>query len=110
MTRRRVVLDECLPAPLRHELGGFDVSTAQHAGLAGLKNGRLLAAIAGRFDVFVTIDGSLRYQQDLGGRLFGVVVIYARSNRMQDLVPLATALNAAIADVAVGQVVDVGKS
>lgn len=58
---KRVLLDECLPKRLKSMLTGHDVMTVPEAGHAGLKNGELLAAIAGRFDVFVTIDSNLEH-------------------------------------------------
>jgi hypothetical protein len=105
--RRRVVLDECLPTQLTRELTTFEVQSAQRAGLAGMKNGKLLEAIAGRFDVFITIDGNLAYQQDLRDRLFGVVVLHAKSNRMPDLLPLLAELNAVIASITPGEVKEI---
>jgi hypothetical protein len=84
-TRQRVLLDECLPHPLRHDLSMFDTVTARFAGFAGLQNGQLLAAIEGRFDVFVTVDSSLPRQQNLTSISFGIVVLSVPSNRLADL-------------------------
>ena len=57
----RVLLDACVPQDFRHELAGVDVTTARFANLAQLSNGKLLAAIEGRYDVLVTTDRKLRY-------------------------------------------------
>jgi len=65
----RVLLDECLDERLRHSFSRVDCQTARYEGVAGLKNGQLLeAAEAGGFDVFITVDQGIEYQQDLAGR------------------------------------------
>jgi hypothetical protein len=84
----RILLDESLPSELKTELLGHDVLTVQEAGWSGLSNGELLARAAGKFDVFVTADQNLQYQQNLAALPVAVVVLVARSNRMQDLRPL----------------------
>jgi hypothetical protein len=102
--RRRVVLDECVPHPLRHSLRIHKVVTASFAGFAGLKNGQLMKAIDGQFDVLVTLDGGLPHQQNLVGLSFGVIVLRARSNSMGDLLPLVPELLRVIASIAPGTV------
>jgi hypothetical protein len=102
---RRVVLDECLPRPLIRDLPMFEVQTAQRAGFAGLKNGALLTAISGLFDVFVTVDQNLRHQQNLSSISFGIVVLSVPSNRLGDVRATLARLVPAIANVAPGQVV-----
>ncbi len=104
----RLILDECLPRKLKSALPGHDVITVPEAGLAGFKNGELLAQIAGTVDAFITIDGSLPSQQSLSGRLFGVIVIRAASNRLNDLLPLAPRILLALEDLKSGEVVWVG--
>lgn len=107
---RKVILDECLPKRLARLLPGHDVTTVPEAGLAGFKNGKLLAAIRGRCEVFLTIDANLEYQQNLGGLDFAVVVIHAKSNRLPDLEPLADDLRLAVATAAPGTVVTVPRA
>lgn len=70
----RILLDECVPAPLRSALGAHECATAQSCGWAGVKNGDLLrlAETAG-FEVFLTADKNLRYQQNLAGRRLVIV-------------------------------------
>ena len=59
----RILLDECVPRPLRRELPGHNVRTIQEMGWAGKKNGELLALMAGAgFEVLLTVDQSLRHQ------------------------------------------------
>jgi hypothetical protein len=52
----RVLLDECVTRYLTRDLGGHEVFTVEEAGFKGLKNGRLLRAAAGRYEVLVTVD------------------------------------------------------
>lgn len=85
----KVILDECLPKRLGKHIPGHDVTTVPNAGFAGLSNGDLLRAITAKFDVFVTIDGNLEYQQTLQDYSILIIVLKARSNRLDDLLPLA---------------------
>jgi len=87
----RVLLDECLPRPLRLDLSGHEVQTVPDAGWAGKKNGELLRVAADTFAVFITIDASLAFQQDVAGLAFAVIAVSARSNRLEDLRPLMIA-------------------
>ena len=67
--------------------GKFDVVTARYAGLASLSNGALLAAMEGKFDVLVTTDRKLRYQQKLTKRSISIIVLRGNGNRIDDLLP-----------------------
>jgi len=69
----RVLLDECVPRPLSKLLTEHQVVTVQQAGWAGIKNGDLLRQAEGQFDVFVTADKNLRYQQMLKDRKIGII-------------------------------------
>jgi hypothetical protein len=84
----RVLLDECLPRRLKRELVGHDATTAPEMGWASRRNGELLGLAVGQFDVFLTADRNLSYQQDLSSFDIAVVVLVARSNRLDDLRPL----------------------
>jgi hypothetical protein len=84
----RVLLDECLPRRLRREFPGHEVQTVPEIGWAGKKNGDLLRLAVGTFEVFITIDASLAFQQDVPGLALAVVTLSARSNRLEDLRPL----------------------
>jgi hypothetical protein len=105
----RVLLDESLPRQLASELSEFDVRTVSQQNWSGLSNGELLRkAEANGFDVFVTADQNLRYQQSLSKSILGVVVIVARSNRIQDLKPLIPEIKDGIKTVNQGQIKLVG--
>jgi hypothetical protein len=80
----KVLLDEDVPHDLRPLLTEHDVFTAAHLGWAGVKNGSLLKLVEeSGFDVFVTADQNLSYQQNLSSRAFGVVVL--GTNRWPDM-------------------------
>jgi len=84
----RVLLDENIPHDLIAELSGHEVSTVQGMGWAGIENGELLRRAGGHTDEFVTMDRRLKDEHDLSSLPFGAVLVVAKSNRMQDLLPL----------------------
>ena len=81
-----IILDENLPHGLRRMLAPRPVTTAQQAGYAGLENGQLLAALEGVFDILITADKNLRYQQNLTGRQLSIIEL--PTNRWPLLRPL----------------------
>jgi hypothetical protein len=84
----RVLLDECVPRRLKRELVGHDVKTAPEMGWASKKNGELLALAAGDSDIFLTSDRNLSHQQNLSAFDIAIIVLVARSNRIDELRPL----------------------
>src|SRR5215213_88544 len=84
----RVLLDECLPRKLKRELLGHEVKTVPEAGWSGKKNGELLRLAGEAFDVFVTVDQNLRYQQNLVTVPLAVILLIARDSRLETLLPL----------------------
>ncbi len=106
----RVLLDENLPHDLASELTGHDVSTVQGLGWSGIKNGELLRQATGKIDVFLTMDRNLELQQKLSGLSFGIVVIRARSNRVEHLRPLVGEILAVLGHVDAGKVQHIGAS
>ena len=104
----RILLDECVPRPLRRELMGHDVRTIREMGWAGKKNGELLALMAGDgFDVLLTVDQNLRHQQNLAASGVAVVVMVAPTNRLADLVPLILDVETALSTIQAGDAVEV---
>jgi hypothetical protein len=93
----RILLDECVDRRLAREIVGHDVATVHQTGLTGVKNGELLRLAAGRFDVFVTVDGNLPYQTTIARLQICVLVLRGRSSRLADLLPLVPDLLEAIA-------------
>lgn len=86
---RRILFDENTPHRLRHTLGdAFEVETVQYRGWDSERNGDLLRLAEPAFDVLLTTDRSLPYQQNLGDVDIAIVIIVAGGNRYQDLAPL----------------------
>ena len=104
----RVLLDECLPRRLKRELVGHEARTVPEMGWASKRNGELLALAAAEFDVFLTSDRNLSYQQDVSAFDISVVVLVARSNSIDDLRPLASQIREALANAERGRVTLVG--
>ena len=100
----RLLLDECVPQRLRRELPDHDTKTVQEMGWAGVKNGALLALADGQFDVLLTVDQGIEYEQNLARLLrISIVLMKASSNDVDDLRPLLPAVERALADVQPGQ-------
>ena len=104
----RVLLDECLPRRLKRDLVGHEARTAPEMGWASKRNGELLALAVGHFEIFLTADRNLSYQQDLSAFDIAIVVLIARSNRLEDLRPLAPRVLEAFATVEAGTITLVG--
>ena len=95
----RILLDESLPHDLVALISGHEVSTVSDEGWKSVKNGKLLALAATKFDVFITADRNLEFQQNVAELPLAVVVLIARKNRIQDLEPLLPELAAALKEL-----------
>ena len=103
----RLLLDECISKRLAREFPGHHVRTVQQSGWSALKNGRLLSLAQAEFDVFVTLDQNLEYQQHVAGFDIAVLVLVSRSNNIDDLRPLRPRARALLSDLRPGLVVRV---
>lgn len=104
----RILIDECIDERFRNYLPGHDCQTVRYAGLAGLTNGELLtAAETARFDVFLTADQGIGYQQNLTGRNIAIIILRAKSNRLRDFLPHVPACLAHIESIQPGQVMKI---
>lgn len=93
MTAPRVLLDESVPRDLLLHLSGIDAVTVQSLGWAGMKNGVLLRATRDSgFQILVTVDRRMEYQQNISKSGLALLVLQARSTRIPDLLPLVPAL------------------
>jgi hypothetical protein len=104
----RLLLDEHLPIGLAAELHGHIVDTVSGRGWTGIKNGELLRRMIGQYDVLVTMDRSIEFQQRISALPFGIVVVRARSNRVQDLKPLVPSILSAVDAVERGRIRRIG--
>src|SRR6266446_2527175 len=98
----RVFLDECVDWRLSRDLVGHEVKTARQMGWTSIGNGELLTLAAQEFDVFVTVDRNLSFQQNLAPLTIAVIVLRAPTNRLPDLRSLVPGLVAAIASAKPG--------
>ena len=104
----RVLLDNCVPVDLAPHIRGHEVSTAVAMGWANLNDCDLLDVMAGEFDALVTVDSGIHYQQIIAGRPIAVVILRARSNRVEHLARLVSALHRELKLAAAGDVRVVG--
>lgn len=81
----RILLDESVPTRLGRLLIGHDVKSVQRHGWGGVKNGKLLALAATEFDVLLTADKGIEYQQNLATLPVAVLIVLANSNRLEDM-------------------------
>jgi|SRR3954454_9968120 hypothetical protein len=92
---KRVLLDHCIPRPFRDFVTNCSVSTAAEMGWEQLKNGELLAAAEqGGFEILITADKNLQYQQNLANRR--IAIIELPTNRLRLVANYAPQVNAAL--------------
>jgi hypothetical protein len=104
----RLLLDEHPPIGLSAELPGHSVDTVSGRGWSGIKNGELLRRMSGQYDVLVTMDRSIEFQQRIPTLPFGIILVRARSNRMEDLRPLVPSILSALDAIKPGRIRRVG--
>jgi hypothetical protein len=99
----KILLDECVDRRFARELSGHDVKTVPEMGWATIKNGELLSLAENEFDIFVTVDRNLAFQQNLPNFNIAVAVLRAPSNRLADLKPLAPKLLSLLSSLKKGE-------
>lgn len=104
----KVLIDENLPRKLAGHLKGHECRTVAECGWAGKKNGELLSLAEPQFDVLLTLDKNLPYQQDLKLGRIAILIVRAPSNRIQDLLPVIPDCLVALQSIEPGHVVRVG--
>jgi len=98
----KVLLDECVPSKLRREL------TVTERGWSGIENGELLSLAQNEFDVFLTVDQNLTYQQTLRTFNIAIVLMVAKSNRARTLLPMMIRVRDALEIIQAGDFVRIG--
>lgn len=105
----RLLLDECVPRPLKRDLTGHDVQHVVDLGWSSRRNGELLKLmVAERFEALLTVDQHIEFQQNVRASGIGVVVVLARTNRLKELRPLVPQMLEALAKVTAGELIRVG--
>ena len=106
----KVLIDECAPKALKVFLAkqGHEPRTVQEAGWAGKQNGELLELAEVHFDVLITVDTNLRYQQNLERRKIAIVILNYSSNRLEDLRQCFPACALVLEKIKPGEIVRLG--
>ena len=105
---KKLLLDECIPKKFKNHLPGHECLTVPETGWAGKKNGELLSLMeSAGFEVFVSLDQGIEYQQNLTGRKIAVILLHARSNRLADLIPLASQVLGVLESIGSGKLVQI---
>ena len=99
----RILLDECVDWKLSQHLKGHNFTTVTKRGWAGKKNGELLGLAQSEFDVFITVDQNLRFQQNLLKYSIAVVVLPVQENKLANYLPLITSLQNALSTIKPGE-------
>jgi predicted nuclease of predicted toxin-antitoxin system len=93
----KILLDECVPWPLHKLLTGHECSTAQQHGWGGIKNGDLLQLAEKEFNLFITSDQNIRYQQNLAGRQ--IAILELSTNDFRRIKAAAEMIQSAVAAI-----------
>ena len=104
----RIILDECLPRRLLRDLPDHVVTTVPRQGWAGVTNGALLKRIEPDFDVFVTMDSNIVYQQNLNELQICLIILHGPNSRYETLQPLLPQIQEAMTLAKPGSVFHLG--
>ena len=105
----RLRLDECVVRPLKRDLAGHEVSTVVEAGYGGLKNGVLLRAASGNYDVLISVDRNIAFQQNVASLQIAVLIVIANGITYSDLKPLVPEILTALETIQPGELRSVQK-
>jgi len=97
----KILLDECVPWPMRSVLVGHTCTTAQQRGWAGIQNGELLRLAEAEFDLFITSDQNIAYQQNLAGRR--IAIIQLSTNKLRPILAAGPLIQSAVSAIQPGQ-------
>lgn len=107
MADKSVLLDSCVPRPLKRELRSHQVRHASEIGWQDLDDRPLLERADASFDVLITTDQNLPYQQNLSRYSLSVIILIARTSRLEDLLPLAPAVLDVLDKLQPGELVEI---
>jgi predicted nuclease of predicted toxin-antitoxin system len=99
----KILLDECIDRRLARELVDYEVKIVPQMSWAAKKNGELMRLAEAEFDVFITVDRNLSFQQNLPKYNIAVLVLRAKSNRLADLQPFITKIVEVLPDLQKGK-------
>jgi hypothetical protein len=101
----KLLLDECVTRFVKRDFAGHEVHTVEEAGFKGLENGDLLRAASGAYDVLITVDQNLPYQQNVAGLGIAILVLAAKRNSYAILKPLMARASTALDTIKSGDVI-----
>ena len=101
----KILLDECTPHVLKQLLTAFEIETVQDQGWAGIKNGTLLQLAEENFDVLITSDQNLKYQQNLAKRQLSVIQL--PTNQVPLVIELAPQVQAVLSTIRTGELIEI---
>ena len=101
----KILLDECTPHVLKRLLTGFDITTVQELGWAGIKNGALLQLAEEKFDILITSDQNLKFQQNLADRQLAIVQL--PTNQVPLVIKLAPKIQDALTLIETGKIIEI---
>lgn len=104
----KILIDESLPRYTLQIVQGYEAYTVQYMGWSGIKNGELLSRAEGQFDIFLTADKNLRYQQNLIGRTIALIVF--PSNKLSVVRKLEMQLKTALDSIEPGMFIELSIS
>lgn len=96
-----ILLDECVPWPLHRLLTDHICTTAQRRGWGGIKNGELLRSAEGEFDLFITSDQGIQYQQNLAGRR--IAILELSTNKIRRLTAATELIRSTVVAMKAGE-------
>lgn len=99
-----ILLDHCLNWRLKRLLPGHFVKATYEPGWDTIKNGRLLTLAESQFEVFITVDKGIKYQQNFVGRTIAVITLRGYDNKIETHAPLMPKVLASLLTVQPGQV------
>ncbi len=105
----RLLLDECIARNLKRDLVGHEALTVVEAGFSGMKNGALLRAASGNFDVLITVDRNLPFQQNIATLQIAVMILMAQGITYPDLKPLIPEVLASLSNIQPGELLRIEK-
>jgi hypothetical protein len=103
----KILLDENIPHALRALLPGHDVFTVQWLGWGSIKNGELLKKADGQFDVLLTVDKGIRYQNDFKDKKIAVITVLCSGNRLENLRPFLPLIMRELNHITPGKVINI---
>ena len=101
----KILLDECIDPRMAKAIAGFEMKSVREMGWAGIKNGKLLKLAEQNFDVFITVDQGIPFQQNIKKFNLAIIVLKAGSTHIGDLLKLVPKLQTQLASATKGTVV-----